>query len=490
MGCSVRSSNRTAYALGLLILATTIVRLILAFRFYGFLTGDDLEILQAGFRRAFGWPYRPWEIRNLLVPDLLVAPALRIAAALGVTSTRTLVALASVPFVLLASLNVWLVFRLARRWLASDAPALLAATLYALHWIPLGFGSTVYPRTASTTCVLLAAWLLATAGGGLWRDALAGGLVALAFAIRYSEAIFLLPMLAVLWLEESPARARLARCAALLAGFCGLALLAAGLEDWLSWGRPFASLIAFARFTLIERKSSSLVSSQPWYWFFWRLPKWLPVTLLPFLWRARANRALLPAALYALLPLLLLSAVHHKEMRYLQGIIPFVALIAAAGAGSFWESGRRWPVAILCGASVALGLAGVAFLGDKSMAAVQAGEALAGVAQGQTVAVSQPWAYGGSLYLRPRIEVLELPYPLTAAALEGAMAKARWIALYRKDLRANPALAPLLAAHGFTPRGDFASGASRPVVLYAAQSGVISTRARPLGTIRSSRAAP
>jgi hypothetical protein len=458
------SPNRTRSLLGALIAVTTMVRLVLAFRFYGFLTGDDVEILQAGFRRAFGWPYQPWEIRNLLLPDLLVAPALRIAAALGVASTRTLVALAAVPFVLLASLNVWLVFRLARRWLASDAPALLAATLYALHWIPLGFGSTVYPRTASTTCILLAAWLLSR--GAPWRAALAGGLVAVAFAIRYSEAIFLVPMLAVLVLERSPARDRVARCAALLGGFLGVALLAVGLEDGLTWGRPFASLIAFARFTLVERRSSSLVPGQPWYWFLWRLPKWLPVTLLPFLWRARANRALLPAALYTLLPLLVLSAVHHKEMRYLQGVLPFVLLIAAAGAWSFWESGRRWPVAILCVASIGLGLKGVKFLQDKSMAAVQAGEALAVLAQGQTVAVSQSWAYGGTLYLRPDVQVLELPYPLTAAALEDAAARVGWIAVYDRDLRTNPQLAALLAARGFTRRRDFVAGSSRPVVLY------------------------
>jgi hypothetical protein len=490
----VRPSNRTRSLLGALIVMVTIIRLILAFAFHGFLTGDDVEILQAGFLRAFGWPYQPWAIRNLLVPDLLVAPALRIAAALGVTSTRTLVALASVPFVLLASLNVWMVFHLARRWLASDAPALLAATLYALHWIPLGFGSTVYPRTASTACVLLAALLLSRVD--LWRVSLAGGLAAVAFAIRYSEAIFLAPMLAVLWVDAGPARSWLARCAALLGGFSGMALLTVGLEDWLTWDRPFASLIAFARFTLVEERSSSLVADQPWYWLFWRLPKWLPVTLLPFLWRVRRARVLLPAALYALLPLLLLSGIHHKEMRYLQGVLPFVLLIAAAGAWSFWESGRRWPVAILCVASVALGLTGIGFLRDKSMAAVQAAEALAGLAQGQTVAASQSWAYGGALYLRPDVEVLELPYPLTVTTLEGTASRARWIAVYSRDLRANPAFAALLEARGFTRMREFVGRSSRPVVLYAAdrppsaQSGVISTRARPLGTIRSSRAAP
>jgi len=459
-------SNRTRALLAALIVAVTAVRLGLALAFYGFLTGDDVEILQAGFQRAFGWPYQPWAIRNLLVSDLLVAPALRIAVALGVTATRTLVSLAAVPFVLLASLNVWLVFRLARRWLAGDAPALLAAALYALHWIPLGFGSTVYPRAASTTCVLLAAWLLSR--GGLPRASLAGGLAAVAFAIRYSEAIFLVPMLAVLALEPVPARARLARCAALLGGFLGMALLTVGLEDGLTWGRPFASLAAFARFTLIEERSSSLVVGQPWYWFFWRLPKWLPVTLLPFLWNVRRARALLPAALYALLPILLLSGVHHKEMRYLQGVLPFVLLIAAAGAWSFWDRGRRWPVAILCVASMALGLAGIVFLRDKSMAAVQAAEELAVLARGQTVAVSQSWAYGGTLYLRPDFKVLELPYPLTMTALERAVARARWLAIYSRDLRANPAFAALLEARGFTRVREFVGRSSRPVVLYAA----------------------
>jgi 4-amino-4-deoxy-L-arabinose transferase-like glycosyltransferase len=430
--------------------------------------GDDVEVLQTGFLRAFGWPYQPWEIRNLLIPDLLVAPTLRLAAALGISSTQGLVSAASVPFVLLASLNVWLVFRLGRRWLGDDRPALLAALLYAFHWIPLGYGSTVYPRTASTTCILLAALLLSRESRGFWREGLAGGLVAVAFAERYSEGIFLLPLMVVAGLREEALRARMARGAAVLGGFLGAALLTSGLEEWSTWGRPFASLIAFARFTLVERRSSSLVAVQPWYWYAWRLPKWLPVTLLPFLVYARRVRAVLPAAICALLPLLLLSGVHHKELRYLQGVLPFVLLAAAAGAWSLWESGRRYATVVLCVLSFALGFKGINFLAQKSMPAVQAAQALAGTAQGEIVALVQPWAFGGTIYLRPDVKVVEIPYPPTATDLESAAARARWIAVYREDLRVKPEIADLLEGRGFIRTREFTGGAGRPVVLYAA----------------------
>jgi hypothetical protein len=55
--------------LGLLIgilLTTTGVRLLLGWRFFGFLTGDDVEILEAGFR-VIGPRYSPLPLRNPVV---------------------------------------------------------------------------------------------------------------------------------------------------------------------------------------------------------------------------------------------------------------------------------------------------------------------------------------------------------------------------------------------------------------------------------------
>lgn len=461
------TSRRALYLLAGLIATTTLIRLGLGLVFFGFHTGDDVEILQAGFLRAFGHPYEPWSIRNLLVSDLLVTPALVAGRVFGVASPRIFVWLASIPFVLLASVNVGLVFALARRFFAQDGVALLAATLYAFHWIPLGYGSTVYPRTASTTCILLAAFLLSHTGR-VWREVLAGGLMAVAFAIRYSEAIFLFPMLAALWLRAEPVRDRLARSAAFVGGFGVFVLFTVGLEDWLTWGKPFSSLVAFANFTLLERQSSSLDPVQPWYWYLWRLPKWLPLTLLPFLWRSRRSPHALTIALYGLLPILFLSLIHQKQLRYLQGVIPFLMLLAAAGAGSLWMDGRRRLTAALCALSLLLGLGGITFLSKKSMAAVQAAQDLAAVQGLTTVALSQSWAYGGTLYLGTRVAVLDLPYPLRAPELEQALVRASCVALYEEDLAANPELSRLLARYGFVKARQYRWGRSKPVEVWQA----------------------
>ncbi len=464
-----RTETRVRIYLGAIVLTATVVRLCLGFVFFGFHTGDDVEILQAGLLRALGWPYQPFEIRNLLVSDLLAAPALALASAFGVGSTQTLAWLASVPFVLLASCNIWLVCLLTRQWLTGVEPALLAAFLYAFHWLPLGYGSMVYPRTASTTCVLLAALLLGRKSAGAWRAALAGGLIALAWAFRYSEAVFLLPLLASLWLREEPLRDRVRCSAALLGGFAAGSLLTVGLEDWLTWGRPFASLLAFARYTLVERQASALEPVQPWFWFLWRLPKWLPLTLLPFLWRARTVPGSLTRALFVLLPLLALSAIHHKQLRYLQGIIPFLIILAAAGAWSYWTIGtvgRRRLVAVLVALSFLIGLSGVAFLGKKSMAAVVAARHLAASSPRPAICLSQAWAYGGSLHLGRDAGLHDLPYPLSAEALLRDLAQCAVIALYEEDFRRDPRIAAVLEQHGYRASGEYRWGHSKPVVVF------------------------
>ncbi|HEV7784545.1 MAG TPA: hypothetical protein VGQ28_04355, partial [Thermoanaerobaculia bacterium] len=163
-----------------LLAGTTLLRLGLGWFYFGFLTGDDVEILEAGFR-AIGLRYTPWEIRNTLVSDLLIGPVLVVARAAGISDVRSLVWLASWPFVLSATLNVYLLFLLVRRWSNRDSVALCAAALYGLHWIPLGFGSMTYPRAVSTTCVLAAALLLSSTRRLALREVLAGALIALAF---------------------------------------------------------------------------------------------------------------------------------------------------------------------------------------------------------------------------------------------------------------------------------------------------------------------
>src|SRR3972149_1604883 len=103
--------------LRLVVAVPTAVRLFLAWRFFGFLGGDDVEILEEAFRVALGLDYNPWEGRNLFLPYVLVAPFVRRGHALGLAGTFPLVRCATVPFIVLASVNVVLVHLLALRWL-------------------------------------------------------------------------------------------------------------------------------------------------------------------------------------------------------------------------------------------------------------------------------------------------------------------------------------------------------------------------------------
>src|SRR5258707_14908184 len=99
--------------LATLIAAVAAAQLWLCWRYFGFLTGDDVEVLSEAFRRARGLSYVPGGIRNLFVPDFVVAPVVWLARG---ASTRMAIFLASLPFIALSGLTIFLVYRLGLRW--------------------------------------------------------------------------------------------------------------------------------------------------------------------------------------------------------------------------------------------------------------------------------------------------------------------------------------------------------------------------------------
>lgn len=450
-----------------LLAATAAVRLALAWLCPGFVGGDDVEMLEAAFRSARGLDFVPWEIRNLLVPEVLVAPALRVAGFLGARDPATLVLVGRLPFVVLASINVLLLFLLARRLRIEDQDALAAASLYALHWLPLGYGATTYPRTAAVTCLLGAALLACNEQARAWRPVGAGGLVAVAFACRYSEAVFVLPV-ALLAAATSPRRSVRAALLVVL-GFGAGALVTVGVVDWLTRGRPFASLTAFARYTLEDGASSSRVASQPPWWYLQRLPFWLPLTLLPGL-VLTVRRRWWPLWGWVLLPLLALSAIHHKELRYLQGVLPPLMLLAAAGLGSLRRRVRPVVSVTLAVASVLWGVLGLRFLTRTTGAAVEAAEHMVAAGPGEAVVLSQAWAYGHRLALGNAVGVRDVATSPSVGELAAALPGAAWVALYSSDLRANPSLATCLQGNGFEERGTFRWARGRAVTLWRSRA--------------------
>ena len=71
-----------------IVAASSLTQFHLAHRYFGFLGGDDVEVLGEAFRVATGLPYYAWEIRNLFVPHAVVAPLIACALQMVISDKR------------------------------------------------------------------------------------------------------------------------------------------------------------------------------------------------------------------------------------------------------------------------------------------------------------------------------------------------------------------------------------------------------------------
>ena len=463
----MEEGRRETSALAALVAAAALLRLFFAWRYVGFLGGDDFEIVATAARYALGFPDRPFAIRSELHP-LLAAIPVRLGALAGWRSPNAIAFLAALPTIAGSTLAIPLVFRLARRLSVSARPALAAAFLLAFHPLPLAYGATQYPRPIST-CLLLAAFLtVLRPDASLGRMAAAGVLAGIAFAVRWSEGAALLPLAGVVLFGASSRRERVRRLAALLGGFFFAAVLLAGALDALTWGRPFASLAAMSR--LAQDPSLGGFPRRPPLWYAGMAGQWIgPVLplLLVAAWRdARARRPLAIAAAFVAV----LSFSPIKELRYTQFAVAWLCVAGALG----WERlhAGRVPARVLAAAVVLVaapyGLARAThLLSRKSQAAVEAAEYLAKTANPPRVVVlEQAWAYGDRLYLGAATEVRDIAprRPLPLEDVLHAAAGAHAACFYEDD--ATPEIDTALASLGLRRDRTIRSGASRSVVVY------------------------
>jgi len=449
--------------LPILLGATAAFKLLLAWVYAGFLSGDDLEIVETAARYATGLAYQPWTIRSMLHP-LLAWPGMELGVFAGLASPHWLTFLACLPTVLLSTLSIALLYRLALALSWSETEARAAAFLFAFHWLPLTYGATPYPRPIST-CLLLGAFLLVAASGSSPRHALAAGvLAAAAMAVRWSEGLMLLPLLGfAAWRGRDLRRPRF-----LLGGFVAGTLIFVGLLDAWTWGRPFASLIAFLR----TSGPTHFWGSQPraWSWYGTMVLRWAgPLFLLLAAAAWRDCRVLAPLAI-AVSAVVLFSLSPLKQLRYMQVAIPFLAMAAALGWGHLRE-GTAWRRGLATGAfvlAIPLGLERTfATLRSKSAPALAAAGALAHIdPTPRRIVLEQMWAYGERLYLGDAVEIRDLlpRTPLPAETVAASLPGAEAIGLYAEDV--DGAVARTLADAGFRPCAIFERARGRPVILY------------------------
>jgi phosphatidylinositol glycan class B len=457
-------SKRQKILLFALLAATAALKIAFALAWRGYMTGDDLEIVQTAAKYAAGLPYEPWELRCLFHPIVLVWPLMKPAVLLGASDPATLDLLAALPTILFSTLAVALVAVLALRWGFRGSTALAAAFLYAFAWLPLTFGATPYPRPISTAFLLAAFVLVTTRRSAIPACLTAGVLAGAAFAVRWSEGVILLPLLGwTLW-RFRDAR----RLAAILAGFAAGAALCAGLVDWLTWGRPFASLFAFVRIMGLEMPAAMLEREKPFSWYFVTVLRWAgPVLLLLLLPALRTRRARASILIFASI-VVMLSGFGAKEWRYLQGAIPFLAIGAAAGWERIRESGHRGLAAAALLLCIPYGVErSVTLLRDKTAAGIDAARYFRAMRPAPKIlALEQTWAYGDRLWLPEGVEIREIEYrkPLRPRAIGDSAAGADVTGVYALHL--DRACLRALADLGFRPLVSFRRGTSYECSLF------------------------
>jgi hypothetical protein len=453
-------------ALAALLAATTAWKITLAVTWRGYLTGDDLEVVETAAKYAAGVRYSPWELRCLFHPLGFVWPVMKTAVIAGASSPATLDLIATAPALIASAISILLVERLACRWGLSSRAALAAAFLYAFAWLPLAYGGTPFPRPVSTAMFVGAFVLAASERRPRWSCFAAGALGAAAFAVRWSEGVALLALLAWTWWRFRDGR----RLACIVSGFAAGAALCVGLVDWATWGRPFASLAAFVRIMWLEIPQSRLAIEEGFPWYLRTTLLWAgPILVLLLFPALRARRARPAIALFFSI-VLLMSGFAHKEWRYLQVAIPFLAIAAAAG----WERMRMGGRVSRALAAAALVLAvpygldrTITLFRHKVLSGIDAALFIRALSPRPRVfAFEQQWAYGERLWLGNDAEIREIEYghPLRPRAIRAAAEGADVAAVY--SLHLDRAGLDELHRLGFRAIRSFRSGDSYECSLF------------------------
>lgn len=341
----------------------------------GMVWADEVyQTLEQGHRLAFGYGMVPWEFkagaRSWLLPGV-IGGGMKALAVLGVKSGLGLAVAAKLGFALLSTLALCFMLRLA--YAAAGATAVMVLGLaVAAFPASLLYGSRAMSEVACAPFLAWGVWLLWPWGLGpvgrkawragrrparpWWRDArgllAAGALFGLASVLRY-QALLLLPVVLglVAW--------RRTLGAALLVGLgAGVVMGLGGLLDWATWGKPFASLVAYLRFNLVENGASQWGTARRDFYLRTLLGTTGPGWWVLALGLVVGLRRTWPVASLAAAFIGAHTAIAHKELRFVYPVLPLVLLCSAVGLAQIIDRfplprGQRLSTAALLGCAMA-----------------------------------------------------------------------------------------------------------------------------------------
>lgn len=317
-----------------ILVAAAIPRIVLAIEDQGIFWPDEIfQSLEQAHRVVFGYGFIPWEFqdgaRSWLFPGTFVL-LWKVAAVVGVHSSVALVVLAKLLMVALALVGVYATIRIAER-LGGPIAGALAGLLATTFPASLIFGHRCMAEMASGPVLALAVllWL----DGDRRRMLLAGLLASSAIFLRYQSGLVTIGLLVALL-----ASARRRQALAFIAGGA-TGLLGGELLDWITWGAPFHSLLAYLRYNL-GKSATYGVSS----WSYYLETVWsstgvsclaIAAGLIAAWYRARALVVVVVAFV------VVHSFVPHKEYRFLMPVVPLMLALAAVGLQTLIARFRR-----------------------------------------------------------------------------------------------------------------------------------------------------
>jgi hypothetical protein len=310
----------------IIIAASVLIKILNAYFYFGFFSGDDVEIQEMSFAPLFHWNFAAWELRNAFYPMAFIHPVQAVLFSLGVREPFWLVFSGRLVVIAFSALNLWFVYKIATRLFRNRAIGLFSLLFLSLSKLHTTFGSSELPSAVASSFVLLCFWFLLSERRLEVSACLAGISLGVAAAVRYSEVIYIVPALLYLLWDKRWKRAFFMGCV-----FGAVFLFIIGLSDKLYWGVPFFSLKNLVDFTLVKKLTSR--GYQPFFYYVLTIGLWSDfftagLAVLSLKWNPRR------LYLWAFSPVIILSFLPHKEPRYLVPAIPFVAMMAAL---AFWK---------------------------------------------------------------------------------------------------------------------------------------------------------
>ncbi len=335
-----RVSRGDRLPLALLVIAA-VPRLVAAVFARGYGMHDDhffvIEVAQRWREGHRDWLGDPSSYHGLLYPGLhwaLFGGLERI----GVTDPQTKMLVVRLLHAGWSLLTVVYGYRTALA-LSDARKARICGLLLALLWFLPWTSVRNLPETFCHPLLAVAAYRLAGAPSPKRRDlVVAGGLMGLAFVVRFQTAVATAAIAVVLLAQRRP-RAVLA--------FGGAAVLFAvatlGVIDGIGYGRPFSSLLAYVAYNA-SASNVARFPKGPWYQYAGLLagalvPPLSVLLLWGFIrsWR-RAPLLFWPAVAF----LAVHSAYPNKQERFILPVLPFLLVLAMVGWEDFADCSRFW----------------------------------------------------------------------------------------------------------------------------------------------------